>query len=297
MKQFEAVYRETCLLILVNINLAIAGDLHGAWTDQDNSLLKDLKPDAILFVGDLGDGDLRVIKRINKLTIPTAVILGNHDRGSDSYGEQLKKQLSLLGEKDCSWRLREWNSPPLSVVGGRPCSSGGGYFLTSEVRGVFGPVTLEESINRIVIAANQAPKKLPLILLAHSGPTGLGSEASSLCGRDWKKPQIDWGDKDLDIAIDQIRKKRKIDLVVFGHMHHKLKRVMGFRDTFYKDRFGTVFLNAAFVPRRLVDESGDILCHFSWVEFSNGELTHASHRWFRSDCSIAHQTILFKSEH
>ncbi len=275
--------------------MAIAGDLHGAWTDKDNSLLKELNPDAILFVGDLGEGDIRVIKCINKLTIPTAVILGNHDRGNDSYGDQLRNYLSLLGDKDCSWRLRKWTLPPLSVVGARPCSSGGGYYLSSEVKGLFGPVTLEESINRIVSAAGQASKKWPLVLLAHSGPTGLGSDASSPCGRDWKLPEVDWGDKDLDIAIDRIRKQRKIDLVVFGHMHHKLKRGKGFRKTFYQDHFGTVFLNAAIVPRKIVNETGDVLRHFSWVKFSNGQLIQASHRWFRADGSIANEEILFEN--
>ena len=62
-------------------NIAIAGDLHGAWDERDHELLMHIKPDAILFVGDLLDGDLRVIKSIRRISIPCAVILGNHDRG------------------------------------------------------------------------------------------------------------------------------------------------------------------------------------------------------------------------
>ncbi len=253
-----------------------------------------LNPDVILFVGDLGDGDLRTVKAINKISIPTAVILGNHDRGNDNSGVQLRSQISLLGEKDCSWRLCKWQNPLVSVVGARPCSAGGGYFLSQQMKAAFGHISLDESVRRIVNAANVASEELPLIILAHSGPTGLGSEASSICGRDWKVPSIDWGDKDLEISITQIQKVRKVDLVVFGHMHHELKRGRGTRQTFYHDlRRRTAYLNAACVPRRGIDALGDELCHFSWVEFSNRELIHASHRWYKNDSSIAFQETLF----
>ncbi len=260
-------------------------------------MLSLLKPDAILFVGDLGVGDLRIVKAINKLSIPTAVVLGNHDRGNDITGDQLNKQLSALGRKNCSWRLVQWEKPLVSVVGARPCSAGGGYYLSPQMKSVFGDVSLEESAKRIVQAASKASMNNPLIILAHSGPTGLGSEATSLCGRDWKTPSIDWGDKDLEIAIDQIRKKRSVNLVVFGHMHHALKRSKATRKTFYKDKLRDIaYLNAACVPRSGVDESGIRLFHFSWVEFKDGKLIHASHRWFRSDSTLAYQEILFSRD-
>ncbi len=253
-----------------------------------------LNPDLVLFVGDLGIGDLRIVKAINNISIPSAVVLGNHDRGADLSGHQIKKQLSVLGDRNCSWRLREWENLLVSVVGARPCSAGGGYYLSPQMKAAFGHVTLEESVKRIVNAASVASSDLPLIILAHSGPTGLGSEASSICGRDWKSPSIDWGDKDLEISITEIQKLRKIDLVVFGHMHHALKRGKGIRQTFYIDKKkGTAYINAACVPRRGVDESGNELCHFSWVEFSNLKLIHASHRWYKKDASIAFKEILY----
>jgi len=65
------------------------------------------------------------------------------------------------------------------------------------------------------------------VLLAHCGPSGLGSEAGDPCGRDWKKPACDWGDQDLALAIRQIRRSRPLPLVAFGHMHHALKRGQG----------------------------------------------------------------------
>ncbi len=251
-----------------------------------------MRPDAVLFVGDLGEGDIKVVKAIKKLPLPKAVILGNHDHGRDRTGELLKAQLNLLGEFNCAWSLRTWKYPPIGLIGARPCSAGGGFYISPEVQAAFGPITLEESVEKMVLAAKDVPKEIPFVILAHSGPEGLGSGASSPCGRDWKSPSIDWGDKDLSLAIDKIRKRRIPDLVVFGHTHHHLKKGQGNRITFAKDFWGTSYLNAACVPRRGKDISGQPLCHFSWVEFENNQLKHASHRWYRSNASIAYEEIL-----
>ena len=105
----------------------------------------------------MSDGDLRIVRGINKISIPTSVVLGNHDRGSDGSGNVLQAQLDLLGEKNCSWNLSKWALNELSVVGARPCSGGGGFFLTPEVKSVFGEVSLDESVFRIVSAAKSAP--------------------------------------------------------------------------------------------------------------------------------------------
>ncbi len=251
-----------------------------------------LKPDGVLFVGDLSEGDIRFAKAIKGLPLPTAVILGNHDRGRDVTGYLLQSQLNILGEIHCGWRFRGWSKPPVSVVGARPCSAGGGFYLSRAVQAVFGPITIDQSVDRIVNAVNQAPEGQPLVILAHSGPQGLGSEHDSPCGRDWKSPALDWGDQDLSIALDQIRKSRIPELVVFGHTHHHLKKGKGIRRTFVQDRFGTVYLNAACVPRKVYDSSGIPLCHLSWVEFLQTNLQFVSHRWFRPDGTIAYEEIL-----
>ena len=245
-------------------------------------------------MGDLGEGNLGVLKLIVKIPVPVFVILGNHDRGRDSTGDFLKLQLKMLGQKDCSWKLGEWKLSDISVVGARPCSSGGGYYLSPEVKGAFGEISLEASATRIALAASKAPLTNPLIILAHSGPSGLGSEANSLCGRDWKKPAIDWGDKDLSIAIDRIRCTRVPDLVVFGHTHHQLSGKQGNRITFYQDLWGTCYLNSACVPRKGFDSKGQKLCHFSWVEFECSKLIHASHRWYLPDGKLVYKESLFE---
>ncbi len=86
------------------------------WSESDHNLLNALCPDAILFVGDLGNGEIRIVKAINEIEIPTAVVLGNHDRGIDSSGYNLQTQIDLLGDKLCSWSQKILNSPPLVIV-------------------------------------------------------------------------------------------------------------------------------------------------------------------------------------
>lgn len=262
------------------LRIAIAGDLHDQWDRSDHAVLAAVGPDALLLVGDFSDGGSRIPRLLRELTLPVACVLGNHDTGRDSSGERLRGQLQLLGELHCGWGLRVLEPPGLAVVGGRPATAGGGHHLSQAARSVFGPVDLGDSTARICRAALAAEAALPLVLLAHCGPSGLGSEARDPCGRDWKRQACDWGDQDLALAVERIRQRRPVPLVVFGHMHHTLRRQQGERITFLRDRSGTAYLNAASVPRHGVDGLGQQLRHFSWVELEGHRLVHASHRWF-----------------
>ena len=130
--------------------------------------------------------------------------------------------------------------------------------------------------------------------MSHAGPSGLGSQSNSICGKDWKAPSSDWGDRDLDVAIAAIQKKRFVDLVVFGHMHNHLKRNQGFREMFKIDNKGTAYLNSAIVPRYKNDKNGELVVNFSWVEFIDGKLQHVSHRWYLESGKISEEQILFE---
>jgi uncharacterized protein (TIGR04168 family) len=224
-----------------------------------------------------------------------ACILGNHDIGKDASGRTLLGQLGLLGERHCGWGLRQLSPPGLAVVGARPGTAGGGFHLSPGVRAVFGPVALQESADRITRAALTADPALPLVVLAHCGPSGLGSEPHDPCGRDWKTPARDWGDQDLALAIDQIRRRRPLPLVVFGHMHHTLRRRRGARRSIHRDRQGTVYLNSACVPRHGLDEQGRALRHLSWVRFSAGSLSHVSHRWYGTRGELHYEEVLWSA--
>ena len=246
----------------------------------------------MLFIGDISDGSIKVIKKINIIKIPTFVILGNHDRGKDSSGETLLKQIRVLGEKYCAWELRIFNNQ-VNILSGRPCSSGGGYYLSKEVKAVYGPISEEDSVKKIINASKEILDDLPLIIMSHSGPSGLGSEPSSICGKDWKLPSLDWGDRDLSVAISSIQKKRFIDLVVFGHMHNSLSRNLGLRQMFKVDNKGTAYLNAAVVPRYKTNEDGKLFINFSWVEFEEKKLKHVSHRWYSETGRLCEEEKFF----
>lgn len=70
----------------------------------------------------------------------------------------------------------------------------------------------------------QVPAGNVLLLLAHNGPEGLGSEPHSICGVDWKPEAGDWGDPDLAAVLQQLREQgRRVDLILHGHMHHMIK--------------------------------------------------------------------------
>ena len=223
------------------------------------------------------------------------MILGNHDRGKDPTGETLLKQIRVLQEKYCAWDLKIFNNQ-LNILSARPCSSGGGYYLSKEVKAVYGPISEQESVNKILKCSERIFKDLPLILMSHAGPSGLGSNSNSICGKDWKEPSCDWGDRDLAVAISEIQKKRKIDLVIFGHMHNRLKRNQGFRKMFTIDKEGTIYLNSAIVPRYKTNTNGELFVNFSWVEFVENELAHISHRWYSELGEICEEEILFEKK-
>ena len=280
--------------------LAVVGDPHGAWDESDHRLLEQLGPDVVLVVGDLSDGQARIPALLRRLSLPVACILGNHDTGRDPTGRTLRRQLDGLGDLHCGWGLRDLPEAGVAVVGARPGSAGGGFHLSPAVRAVFGPVTLEDSARRISSAALAADPQLPLVLLAHCGPSGLGSEPGDPCGRDWKKPACDWGDQDLALAIQQIQRQRPLPLVLFGHMHHALKRGQGERRSLVRDRCGTVYLNAASVPRHGHDAQGRALRHLSWVELeSDGQgvtvVREAGHRWYGLDGALLYQDVLHRA--
>jgi len=255
--------------------------------------LSKIKPDFVLFVGDISEGSIKILKKINSLEIPSFVILGNHDRGYDKSGEILLKQIRILQEKFCGWKLKVFNNQ-VNILGARPCSAGGGYFLSKEMIGVYGPLTEQDSIKKIIKCSLDARDDLPLLIIAHSGPSGLGSDPNSICGKDWKVPSMDWGDRDLSQAISKIQKDRYLDLVIFGHTHNELKRDLGQRQMFLIDKRGTAYLNSAVVPRYKKNEEGEIFINFSWVEFQNKKLSHISQRWYNNSGDMVSENILFE---
>jgi len=107
------------------------------------------------------------------------------------------------------------------------------------------------SAKKIYDTAAGAPEGHSVVLLAHNGPTGLGSRMDDICGRDWVPSAGDHGDPDLERAITDLQRETgvSIPLVVFGHMHKSLAYGRGLRKMIAFGANHTIYLNGAVVPR------------------------------------------------
>lgn len=285
------------------IQIAIVGDIHGQWSDQDNDLLQQLNLDLVLFVGDLGNEDVAVADRIAQLELPKAVILGNHDAWftASPWGQskcpydratedRVQQQLDILGICHVGYGKLDFPELNLSVVGSRPFSWGGREWRNKDFyQQRFGVSGFTESIDRITTAAASTSTDR-LIVIGHNGPTGLGDAPEDICGRDWETVGGDYGDPDLAAAITAIKATGKsIPLVAFGHMHHRLRHTQEQLRTAYKQLENTLYLNAACCPRMVVDKEGNDLYNFSLVTLRGNAAISSSLIWVDNQGKICSQ--------
>ena len=290
------------------IKIAIVGDIHDQWETEDGLALNYLGVDLVLFVGDFGNESVEVVRQIAALNIPKAVIMGNHDawytasawgRKKSPYDhnieDRVEQQLELLGEAHVGYGKLDFPRLNLSVVGSRPFSWGGSEWKNKPfLRDRFGVNNFAESTKRIVTAASQTGHDT-IIFLGHNGPVGLGDQPESACGKDWHPLGGDYGDPDFAAAIADVRNSgKKIPLVTFGHMHHRLRHTSTqLRTIVEQDTNGTIYLNAASVPR-IKEIEGDRLRNFSLVSLESGVVTEISLLWLGQDFSIASEQILYR---
>lgn len=287
------------------IKIAVVGDVHDQWEAEDGEALHHLGVDLVLFVGDLGNESVEVVRAIAALELPKAVILGNHDawytatewgRKKCPYDrtqeDRFQQQLDLLGDTHVGYRHLDFPTLNLSVVGARPFSWGGSEWKYTEFyQKQYGVASFAESTARIVDAAAQAAHNT-LILLGHCGPFGLGDRPEDPCGKDWQPLGGDHGDPDMTAAIAQIRQSDKtIPLVAFGHMHHTLRHTKQQLRTSIASNSGTLYLNAASVPRIL--QTSTRQRNFSLVQFCHGQVQRASLVWLDEEYAIASEQILY----
>jgi uncharacterized protein (TIGR04168 family) len=297
--------------------IAVVGDVHDQWDEGDERALQHLGVDLVLFVGDFGNESVEIVRAIAQVSLPKAAIFGNHDawftattwgknlRGLN-HGDRVQQQLELLGEAHVGYGKRDFPNFRVSVVGGRPFSWGGPTWKNSGFyQQRFGVSGFAESTAKIVAAAQQASQEA-LIFMGHNGPQGLGSQPEDPCGKDWNPIGGDFGDPDLTDAIAQVRALGKqVPLVVFGHMHHSLRHTkVRLRTQLIVDDHGTVYLNAASVPRILPpgrdSASGGAACrsrNFSLVTLDQGRVTQATLVWIRDDLTLQSEQILYQSPH
>lgn len=290
------------------IKIAIVGDIHDQWSAADNLGLQHLKVDLVLFVGDFGNEAVEVVREVAAVSIPKAIIMGNHDAWytASSWGrkkapydrsqeDRVQQQLDLLGEAHVGFSKLDFPQLDVSVVGSRPFSWGGSTWRNSQFyRDRYQIKNFEESTQQIVKSAQDAASQT-LIFIAHNGPTGLGKITESICGRDWKAEGGDYGDPDLTAAIAQTQSLGKsIPLVTFGHMHHELKIPRGKRRKLVEVREQTVYLNAACVPR-VIKTAQYTKRSFSVATLRQGIVQTISLLWLNQDFAIESAELLYQA--
>jgi uncharacterized protein (TIGR04168 family) len=290
------------------VRIAVVGDIHDQWDYEDEAALLALKVDLALFVGDFGNEAVDIVEQVAQLSIPTAIALGNHDAWYSatpwgrqkcpydrSHEDRVQQQLNALGANHVGYGKKEILEQQLSIVGGRPFSWGGPDWKYADFYAErFGVTSMEDSRDRIIETVRQTQHEA-LIFLSHNGPAGLGNYPESPCGRDWRPIGGDYGDPDLQSAIQTAKALgRQVPLVAFGHMHHNLRhRKDCLRQRIYLDSDGTLYLNAACVPR--VAELDSVrYSNFSVVQLTDGQVTQVQSLWACAQGTIAQTEQLFE---
>ncbi len=255
---------------MATLRLAVIGDVHLQFDATDVAWFNSADYDALLFVGDFvardPNGLFRILPHINALTKPVYIIPGNHDTtgliqlageimhndflsdlGAPAQKERLEKfRAGLHTAQLCGYSCHEL-SPQLEMVAARPFSMGGGLNFKKVMRDVYGIRSLADSTAAIQQQIAKVTK--PYVILAHHGPFGLGSAATDIFGADFLPNAGDWGDRDLREAIDYSQTIGRTPLaVIAGHMHYPTKHGKLSR-TWFTERNGILYINAARWPR------------------------------------------------
>jgi uncharacterized protein (TIGR04168 family) len=290
------------------IRIAIVGDVHDQWEEADEIALQHLDVDLVLFVGDFGNEAVELVGRIASLDQPKAAIFGNHDawytasdwgRSKSPYDplveDRVQQQTNLLGTSCVGYGKLDFPQFNLSIVGSRPFSWGGPQWKYSDFyEARFGIDSFEASTGRIVEMVESATCE-HIIIIGHNGPTGLGEEPESICGKDWGEPiGGDYGDPDLEAAISILQAQGKsIPLVTFGHMHHKLRHTKECLRQPIVVHPGTVYLNAARCPR-ILSTIERTLRNFSLVTIIDGKVSQAGLVWMTETSEVGLEEIYWK---
>jgi len=312
--------------------LLVVGDVHNQWGREDERAIDFLNPDIVVFVGDIGNEDVDLIKQIGALKQRKAVVLGNHDAwySLTSRGQQralkaalqssslqhfsnnkdrILESLDALGDSHIGYSSMIAEDLGLVFAGARPFSKGGMQWdiVANFYKKYYNINSFEDSMSKILEGIlDEKSSDLGLVVVAHNGPFGLGGKPEDPCGIDFMDPADDFGDPDLEEALEVASScGRHASLVLFGHMHHTLKKG-GYRNMVAVDESnGTVYLNAAVVPRTknmyLEDEKMVKCRHFLRVHMQDGSVEKAENVWVAvpsnedaSDCKIVEQEVILK---
>lgn len=264
--------------------LLVVGDVHKQWRREDREFLERGAQDTVLFVGDLGDEDVEIVREVAAVRAPKAVILGNHDAWQSFSRRKptraLLESLDVLAGDHLAYEVRELPRARVSILGARPFSWGGKSLRSPEIyRRLYDVEDVETSAERIVEAARRAHHR-DLVILAHNGPSGLSRRPTDIWGKDFGRGTGDWGDKDLELAIERIRDLGlRVRCVIAGHMHERLVRPRGARRRRLVAENGTTYVNTAVVPRIRELDGGLEVAHYVRVRLHDGVVESVEDLW------------------
>lgn len=248
---------------------AVIGDIHGFWDEHDTAFFNASDYDGLLFVGDFArmTNSLPIARQLSKITRPAWAIPGNHDAVTqlqllaEIKHRPILRRLTCLGMGRRARRLKQAIAPVqlcgyaveqladnLGLLVARPHAMGPDYFYYQDyLRRGYGIHDFDDSAERLKALVDKAPQNM--LVLAHNGPAGLGSEADAPFGSDFSKEFGDFGDPDLRTAIDYAKETgRRVLAVVAGHMHQRSHHSGAVRTIWAHDG-DTLYINTARVPR------------------------------------------------
>jgi len=266
--------------------IAIVGDIHGAFGETDVAAFNESDYDLLLFTGDLPSfpwaRSLRpVARQLSRLQKPALLIPGNHDIHNPVQFLAAIFRWGWLA-RPAGWRmpahhraLQRWVEPvevagysthsfsvrgdSFAVVSGRPYSMGGpAISYGSFLKNAYNVQTMADSAALIKeqVDATMADR---VIFLGHNGPAGLSGAPDSIWGRDFGPGEGDWGDPDLQEAITYARVQGKeVVAVAAGHMHRETGQGQWRR--WHVQHDGTHYVNAAHVSR-IIRQDGETKRH------------------------------------
>jgi uncharacterized protein (TIGR04168 family) len=288
------------------VRIALVGDVHDQWLPIEADLLRGLGVDLVLFVGDFGNEAVVLVEQIAQLDLPKAIMFGNHDAwfSATHFGKQhcpydrktedwVQRQIDAVGEDFVGYGAKDFPDLGVTVLGARPFSWGGPEWKNkSFYKDRFGLKGFEESADRIMEAVARAGTN-HLIFIGHNGPAGLGSEAESPCGKDWGGVPGDYGDPDFALAIQRCQDLGKsLPLVGFGHMHHGLRHRKDVKRQSIAQVAGTVYVNAAAVPRILL-VGDERRFNYSIVTLTDGVVTEVALTWVSNRGEVVDRLVSY----
>jgi uncharacterized protein (TIGR04168 family) len=256
------------------VRIAVIGDVHLFWDEEDVDYFNRSAYDLVLLVGDVAAYGHRralgVMRSIGRLRVPSLLIAGNHDgvrlaqflaelfgwsrlahalgRGQAGRCDEIRAALGRVSL--CGYSLHPFSIRGLefALLAARPHSMGGPRLAfrrhlsrTFEVDGI------EASASRLKALVDGCAEER-LLVLAHNGPSGLGARREDIWGCDFRREEGDFGDEDLRLAIEHAKRSgKRVLAIAAGHMHRALKG--GGQRVWSLTRDDTLYVNAARVPR------------------------------------------------